>query len=68
MGIHKVSETVERLWNGWELRMVMLLSLFLQMFLIIFGRRRKYGWHTFIERFWFGTLVWLAVAEPEFFQ
>ncbi|XP_061963335.1 uncharacterized protein LOC133687988 [Populus nigra] len=60
MGIHKVSETVERLWNGWELRMVMLLSLFLQIFLIIFGRRRKYT-----AGFWLGTLVWLAYLSAD---
>uniref|UniRef100_A0A2K1ZV34 DUF4220 domain-containing protein n=1 Tax=Populus trichocarpa TaxID=3694 RepID=A0A2K1ZV34_POPTR len=60
MGIHKVSETVERLWNGWELRMVMLLSLFLQIFLIIFGCRRKYT-----AGFWLGTLVWLAYLSAD---
>jgi len=60
MGIHKVSETVERLWNGWELRMVMLLSLFLQIVLIIFGRRRKYT-----AGFWLGTLVWLAYLSAD---
>jgi len=45
--------------------MVVLLSLFLQIFLTIFGRRRKYGWHTFIEKFWFGTLVWLAYLSAD---
>lgn len=60
MGIHKMSETVERLWNGWELRAVMLLSLFLQNFLIIFGRRRKYT-----AGFWLGTLVWLTYLSAD---
>ncbi|KAJ6741391.1 hypothetical protein OIU85_015578 [Salix viminalis] len=60
MGIPKVSETVERLWNGWELRMVMLLSLFLQIFLILFGRRRKYT-----AGFWIGKLVWLAYLSAD---
>ncbi|KAJ6408543.1 hypothetical protein OIU84_011798 [Salix udensis] len=56
MGIPQVSETVERLWNGWELRMVMLLSLYLQIFLILFGRRRKYT-----AGFWIGKPVWNSV-------
>ena len=60
MGIHKVPETVERLWSGWELRMVMLLSLFLQIFLILFGRRRKYT-----AGFWIGNLVWLAYLSAD---
>ncbi|KAF9679385.1 hypothetical protein SADUNF_Sadunf06G0009700 [Salix dunnii] len=60
MGIYKVSETVERLWNGWELRMVMLLSLFLQMFLIVCGRRRKYT-----AGFWIGNLVWLTYLSAD---
>ncbi|KAB5551534.1 hypothetical protein DKX38_008845 [Salix brachista] len=60
MGIPQVSETVERLWNGWELRMVMLLSLYLQIFLILFGRRRKYT-----AGFWIGKLVWLAYLSAD---
>ncbi|KAJ6380604.1 hypothetical protein OIU77_029492 [Salix suchowensis] len=60
MGIPKLSETVETLWNGWELRMVMLLSLFLQIFLILFGRRRKYT-----AGFWIGKLVWLAYLSAD---
>ncbi|KAB5516783.1 hypothetical protein DKX38_027431 [Salix brachista] len=60
MGIPKLSETVHRLWNGWELRVVMLLSLFLQIFLILFGRRRKYT-----AGFWIGTLVWLAYLSAD---
>ncbi|KAF9679387.1 hypothetical protein SADUNF_Sadunf06G0009900 [Salix dunnii] len=60
MGIPNLPETVERLWNGWELRVVMLLSLFLQMFLILFGRRRKYT-----AGFWIGNLVWLAYLSAD---
>ncbi|KAF9679386.1 hypothetical protein SADUNF_Sadunf06G0009800 [Salix dunnii] len=60
MDIPKVPETVERLWNGWELRVVMLLSLFLQMFLIICGRIRKYT-----AGFWIGNLVWLAYLSAD---
>lgn len=60
MGIPKLSETVRRLWNGWELRVVMLLSLFLQIFLILFGRRRKYT-----AGFWIGNLVWLAYLSAD---
>ncbi|KAJ6700349.1 hypothetical protein OIU79_013395 [Salix purpurea] len=39
---------------------VMLLSLFLQIFLILFGRRRKYT-----AGFWIGTLVWLAYLSAD---
>uniref|UniRef100_A0A6N2JZD3 DUF4220 domain-containing protein n=1 Tax=Salix viminalis TaxID=40686 RepID=A0A6N2JZD3_SALVM len=60
MGFPKLSETVRRLWNGWELRGCMLLSLFLQIFLILFGRRRKYT-----AGFWIGKLVWLAYLSAD---
>ncbi|KAJ6741501.1 hypothetical protein OIU85_015675 [Salix viminalis] len=39
---------------------VMLLSLFLQIFLILFGRRRKYT-----TGFWIGKLVWLAYLSAD---
>ncbi|KAJ6699237.1 hypothetical protein OIU79_012489 [Salix purpurea] len=60
MGFPKFSATVQRLWNAWELRGVMLISLFLQIFLILFGRKRKYT-----AGFWIGTLVWLAYLSAD---
>ncbi|CAK7345006.1 unnamed protein product [Dovyalis caffra] len=60
MGIHDVSQTVHKLWNGWELRTVILLSLFLQVFLVLFASRRKYT-----AGFWLGTFVWLAYLSAD---
>ncbi|CAK7345016.1 unnamed protein product [Dovyalis caffra] len=60
MGIHDVSHTVQKLWNGWELRTVILLSLFLQVFLILFASRRKYT-----AGFLLGILVWLAYLSAD---
>ncbi|KAJ6408540.1 hypothetical protein OIU84_011795 [Salix udensis] len=60
MGFPKLSATVQRLWNGWELRVVMLISLILQIFLILSGRRRKYT-----AGFWIGKLVWLAYLSAD---
>ncbi|XP_031282925.1 uncharacterized protein LOC116141580 [Pistacia vera] len=56
---HLVDE-FSKLWNGWEIRMLILLSLFLQYILIIFGSRRKY-----IARTWIQILVWLAYMSAD---
>ncbi|TXG68363.1 hypothetical protein EZV62_003298 [Acer yangbiense] len=47
------SEKVARLWNLWEVRLLVLLSLVLQVILIIFGARRKIS-----ARSWIRILVW----------
>ncbi|XP_034695915.1 uncharacterized protein LOC117922046 [Vitis riparia] len=53
-------ESVRKLWNEWELRFMVLLSLFLQIVLIIFSNRRKY---TF--RPWIRILIWSAYLSAD---
>ena len=53
-------EGVRKLWNEWELRFMVLLSLFLQIVLIIFSNRRKY---TF--RPWIRILIWSAYLSAD---
>ncbi|XP_061965343.1 uncharacterized protein LOC133689503 [Populus nigra] len=60
MDMHHLSQIVEKLWNGWELRILMLLSLFLQTILAIFGDRRKYA-----TGFWLRFVVWLAYMSAD---
>ncbi|GAV72762.1 DUF4220 domain-containing protein [Cephalotus follicularis] len=47
-------------WNKWEIRGMILLSLFLQIFLIIFGKQRQY-----VARKLVGNLVWLAYLSAD---
>ncbi|CBI35872.3 unnamed protein product, partial [Vitis vinifera] len=54
------SESVRKLWNEWELRFMVLLSLFLQIFLIIFSNRRK---HTATP--WIRILIWSAYLSAD---
>ncbi|XP_058215500.1 uncharacterized protein LOC131326662 [Rhododendron vialii] len=46
---------VRRLWDVWDLRLLVLLSLVLQIILSLFGNRRKY-----ISSLWISILVWSA--------
>ncbi|KAI8556428.1 hypothetical protein RHMOL_Rhmol05G0252600 [Rhododendron molle] len=46
---------VRRLWDVWDLRLLVLLSLALQIILSLFGNRRKY-----ISSTWISILVWSA--------
>ncbi|KAG5550010.1 hypothetical protein RHGRI_015094 [Rhododendron griersonianum] len=46
---------VRRLWDVWDLRLLVLLSLALQFILSLFGNRRKY-----ISSQWISILIWLA--------
>ncbi|KAI8525798.1 hypothetical protein RHMOL_Rhmol13G0258200 [Rhododendron molle] len=46
---------VRRLWDMWDLRILVLLSLTLQIILSVFGRRRRY-----ISSLWINFLVWSA--------
>ncbi|KAL5757379.1 hypothetical protein ACOSP7_019990 [Xanthoceras sorbifolium] len=48
-------EKIIKLWNGWEIRVLILLSLLLQIILVIFGSRRKFS-----ARIWTRILVWSA--------
>ncbi|KAF2324396.1 hypothetical protein GH714_013584 [Hevea brasiliensis] len=47
--------TLRKLWKGWELRALVLLSLVLQIILILFGNRRKLS-----RRIWVRVLLWWA--------
>ncbi|XP_073266000.1 uncharacterized protein [Populus alba] len=58
--LHLSQNCLKKLWNGWELRMLMLLSLFLQTILAIFGDRRKYA-----TGFWLRFVVWLAYMSAD---
>ena len=49
------SETVREIWNRWEVRVLVLLSLFLQIVLILLGKRRKYT-----AKNWIRILLWVA--------
>ncbi|XP_034680008.1 uncharacterized protein LOC117910061 [Vitis riparia] len=53
-------ESVRKLWNEWELRFMVLLSLFLQIVLIIFSNRRKYTVTP-----WIRTLIWSAYLSAD---
>ncbi|MED6222218.1 hypothetical protein PIB30_062217 [Stylosanthes scabra] len=58
--------SVRDLWNKWELRVLVLLSLTWQVVLIIFGSRRKYARGSFISALvWFNYLSadWLATVS-----
>ncbi|KAG2698124.1 hypothetical protein I3760_07G135200 [Carya illinoinensis] len=48
-------EPVRKLWNDWELRIMVLISLTLQMLLIVMGNRRKYNPGT-----WLRFSIWSA--------
>ncbi|XP_034680002.1 uncharacterized protein LOC117910054 [Vitis riparia] len=53
-------ESIRKLWNEWEIHLMVLLSLFLQIVLIIFSNRRKY---TF--RPWNRILIWSAYVSAD---
>ncbi|XP_022730512.1 uncharacterized protein LOC111285361 [Durio zibethinus] len=50
-----------KLWNDWELRFLVPLSLSLQIILIVFGNRRKY-----IARNWIRFILWLAYLSADY--
>ncbi|KAK2640866.1 hypothetical protein Ddye_022629 [Dipteronia dyeriana] len=54
------SETSAILWEDWELRMMVLLSLLLQILLIGLGNQRKY-----IATKWISVLLWLAYLSAD---
>ncbi|KAH8486054.1 hypothetical protein H0E87_027498 [Populus deltoides] len=60
MDINNLSKRAQELWNEWEIRSLILLSLFLQILLIVIGNRRKY--HTGIV---LGGLVWIAYLSAD---
>ncbi|KAI7984595.1 hypothetical protein LOK49_LG15G02154 [Camellia lanceoleosa] len=46
---------LRELWNLWDIRVLVLLSLILQIILFVFGNRRKY-----MSSMWINIFVWLA--------
>jgi hypothetical protein len=58
--LKNLPEEVFNLWNNWEIRGMVLLSLFLQTILIIFGPRRKTT-----RRSWIRILVWSAYLSAD---
>ncbi|KAJ4717257.1 DUF594 family protein [Melia azedarach] len=53
-------EKIRKFWNGWEIRILVLSSLILQILLTIFGSRRKYT-----ARTWIKILVWSAYLTAD---
>ncbi|KAJ6741492.1 hypothetical protein OIU85_015667 [Salix viminalis] len=60
MSLSHLSRDAVDLWNEWQIRSLMLLSLFLQIFLSIFGKRRKVS----AER-WYGPSLWIAYLSAD---
>ncbi|KAJ6408546.1 hypothetical protein OIU84_011801 [Salix udensis] len=60
MSLSHLSQDAVALWNEWQIRSLMLLSLFLQIFLSIFGKRRKVS----AER-WYGPSLWIAYLSAD---
>ncbi|XP_034887830.1 uncharacterized protein [Populus alba] len=58
--LKNLPEKVLNLWNNWEIRGMVLLSLLLQTILIIFGSRRKTT-----SRIWIRILVWFAYLSAD---
>jgi hypothetical protein len=58
--LDNLSQDVEVLWNEWQLRVLMLLSLFLQIFLTICGNQRKNTVGVLL-----GTFLWLAYLSAD---
>ncbi|KAF8377043.1 hypothetical protein HHK36_030415 [Tetracentron sinense] len=65
---------VQKLWNGWELRVMVLLSLFLQIVLIFFGKWRKYTakkwvhiilWSAYLSADWVATVSLVILANSQ---
>ncbi|KAK4836877.1 hypothetical protein QYF36_000955 [Acer negundo] len=54
------SETILELWNAWDIRLMVQLSLVLQTVLTIFGARRK-----FTTKIWIRILVWSAYLSAD---
>ncbi|KAL9338212.1 hypothetical protein Peur_069981 [Populus x canadensis] len=58
--LKQLPEEVLNLWNNWEIRGMVLLSLLLQTILIVFGSRRKT-----IARNWIRILVWSTYLSAD---
>ncbi|CAK7345056.1 unnamed protein product [Dovyalis caffra] len=60
MDTDSVSGRVIAFWNDWQLRAMILLSLWLQIFLTVTGSRRKNT-----AGIWLGVVVWLAYSSAD---
>ncbi|KAK3220349.1 hypothetical protein Dsin_014319 [Dipteronia sinensis] len=60
MAMEVFSEKILNLWNKCEVRVIILLSLILQIILITFGSRRK-----FTARSWYRIVVWSAYLTAD---
>ncbi|CAL5376402.1 unnamed protein product [Camellia sinensis] len=57
----QISESLTKLWQEWDVRGLVLLSLALQIILFMFGKRRKYT-----ISMWTSVIVWLAYLMADF--
>ncbi|XP_011013312.1 PREDICTED: uncharacterized protein LOC105117361 [Populus euphratica] len=71
MDINNLSKRAQELWNEWEFRSLILLSLVLQILLVVIGNRRKYSsgiglewivWIAYLSADWVATLA-LGIAS-----
>ncbi|KAF8011174.1 hypothetical protein BT93_J1712 [Corymbia citriodora subsp. variegata] len=60
MGFLLIPENARELWKEWELRFLVLLSLFLQLTLVTLGFRRKS-----IYRYWIQVVVWTTYLSAD---
>jgi len=60
INLSHLSQDIVDLWNEWQIRSLMLLSLFLQIFLSIFGRLRKFS-----TARWLGPSLWVAYLSAD---
>ena len=60
INLSHLSQDIVDLWTEWQIRSLMLLSLFLQIFLSIFGRLRKFS-----TARWLGPSLWLAYLSAD---
>ncbi|KAJ9178558.1 hypothetical protein P3X46_010434 [Hevea brasiliensis] len=58
--IEIIPESIRNLWNEWELRGAVMVSLSIQMVLIVLGNRRKY-----IARDWLAIVLWLVYLSAD---
>ncbi|KAL7193536.1 hypothetical protein ACSBR2_025193 [Camellia fascicularis] len=57
----QIPESLTKLWQEWDVRGLVLLSLALQIILFMLGKRRKYTISV-----WTGVIVWLAYLMADF--
>ncbi|XP_043703001.1 uncharacterized protein LOC122653124 [Telopea speciosissima] len=58
--MHVLTDWIEKFWEEWELRAMVLLSLILQVILILLGKRRKY-----VSGNWLQIILWLCYMSAD---